>query len=105
LKWMLLLFIWGTACLAEDAGRPPCKAQNRGRFWPEQANSDREFARKAERCGELQMCVQGVWRHRWEPLTVHVGQLGKGPKQAIPGCGKATAEAKAAAASLPGGGS
>jgi hypothetical protein len=83
-KWMALPVLCGTACVADEARRPPCNAPNRGRLWPEQANSDREFARRAERCGELLMCTPGVWKSRWEQLTVHVSRLGNAPKRDIP---------------------
>jgi hypothetical protein len=32
------------------------------------------------------LCIRGVWKHSWQPLTVHVTQLGNGPKREIPGC-------------------
>jgi hypothetical protein len=83
---MALLALFGTVCLAGEAERPPCNAKQRGRLWPEEANTSREASRRAERCGNLQMCAVGVWRYRWQPLTVHVSQLGKGPKREIPGC-------------------
>lgn len=91
MRWSVLLLLLVLPCLAEDLTRPPCNARNRGQFWPEQANSDREAARQAARCGELQVCTVGLWRHHWEPLTVHVTQLGKGARQEIPGCGKPAA--------------
>ena len=61
----------------------------RGRLWPEAVNYDPAAARRAERCGEIFMCRLGAWTYRWEPLTVHVSQLGKGraTKRDIPGCG------------------
>lgn len=69
-------------CWAEQDGKPRCTAKLRGRFWPEAANSDRELVSTLARSGQLEMCVVRVWKHRWEALTVHVGQLGKehGPK-------------------------
>ena len=93
MRWIVVLVAFGTVCFAEEARRPPCNARNHGRLWPEQANSDRDFAQRAGRCGELLMCTVGVWKYRWQPLTVHVSQLGKGFKRGIPGCGEPNAEA------------
>ena len=65
---------------------PPCNAPNRGRLFPEQANTDAAFARQAGRCGELQMCSLGVWKYAWVPLTVHITQLGKARNHEASGC-------------------
>jgi len=81
-----LLLVAGLPCFSEDARRPACEKQNRGRLWPEQANNDHALARLAGQCGELQMCSRGTWKYGWQPLTVHISQLGKAQKQEIPGC-------------------
>ncbi|MGE5644609.1 MAG: hypothetical protein ACM336_02335 [Acidobacteriota bacterium] len=62
-------------------------------MWPEQANSDAAFARRAARCGELRMCSLGTWKYGWQPLTVHIGRLGKSPARSIPGCPATAASA------------
>jgi hypothetical protein len=83
---MVLLILGGSFATAQPAGRPACTEQNVGLFWPDQANWDRQAAKRAVHCGELQLCTRGVWTHTWQSLTVHVTQLGKGPKREIPGC-------------------
>lgn len=98
---MAVLVLCGTVCFGEDAWRPPCNARNRGRLWPEQANSDPNAARRAGRCGELLICTPSVWKYHWRPLTVHINKLGKGPKREIPGCGEANTVAKNQAAGDP----
>ena len=80
MRWLVLLILCGSIVRAEQAGRPACKEQNVGMFWPDQANWDRQAAQRAVHCGELQLCTRGVWTHSWQPLTVHVTQLGNGPK-------------------------
>ena len=90
---MALLTLLSAACMAEEE-RPRCTSLIRGRFWPEQANWDRAASRRAEQCGELMICTQRAWRYRWEPLTVHVSQLGTGPQRAIPGCQTNTTTAR-----------
>ena len=86
MRWSVLLVLLAFPCFPQDARKPSCNARNRGRLWPEQANTDRDFARRAARCGELEMCTRGVWRYGWQPLTVHVSQLGRGRKAEIVGC-------------------
>jgi hypothetical protein len=83
---MAFLMLCAGAGSAEEAAKPACNAHNVGRFWPEEANSDSETAQRAGRCGELLLCTRGVWTYSWQPLTVHINQLGKDPKQPIPGC-------------------
>jgi hypothetical protein len=83
---MVFLILCGTIASAQQAGRPACNERNVGLLWPDQANWDRQAAQRASHCGELQLCTRGVWTHSWQPLTVHVSQLGKGPKREIPGC-------------------
>lgn len=70
----LTVLLSGLGWAGPDA-KPRCTAKLRGRFWPEAANSDRNLVSTLARSGQLEMCVVRVWRHRWEALTVHVGQL------------------------------
>ena len=100
-KWMLMSVLCGWACFAEESARPACNARNNGQFWPEQANTNHAAARRAERCGELQICAPSQWRYRWQPLTVHISQLGKGSKREAPGCGQPAAVAKDRTAPRP----
>jgi hypothetical protein len=83
---MIFLLFCAGAGFAEQAERPSCNAQNLGRFWPDQANWDHAAAHRAEYCGQLLIRTRGTWTHRWQPLTVHVKQLGKSRKRPIPGC-------------------
>jgi hypothetical protein len=55
------------------AEKPPgsaCTREMQGRYWPEQANTDRKLAAQLMRSGELQMCSRGFFRYSWEPLTI-----------------------------------
>jgi hypothetical protein len=83
---IVLLVLLITPCFPEVTGKTACNAHNRGRFWPEQANTDSAFASKAARCGELEICSRGNWKYGWQLLTVHVDKLGKSPKASLPGC-------------------
>lgn len=93
MRWIAPLVLLVIPCFAEDTARPSCNAQNRGRLWPEQANTDPAFARQAGRCGELRMCSLGVWKYDWAPLTVHITQLGKARNREILGCGQQAGKA------------
>lgn len=87
LRWMalVLISIAGLAA-AEEAVKPQCTAKIRGRFWPEEANTDQSVTRKAIKCGELQICtVRGI-RHRWEYMTIHVSQLRSADPQPVSAC-------------------
>ena len=86
MRWIVALLLFAIPCFPEEKERSPCNAQNRGRLWPEQANTDPALARQALHCGELQMCSLGTWKYGWQPLTVHISQLGIAPNRKIPGC-------------------
>ncbi len=88
-----LLVLLAIPCFAGEMGRPPCNARNRGQLWPQEANSDRNAARRAEHAGQLEMCTPGVWKYHWQPLTVHISQLGKSPRHAIKGRAEANVKA------------
>jgi len=79
-------------CHSEVIDRPACNARTRGRLWPELANSDPAVARQAARCGELRICALGKWKYTWQPLTVHIKQLGKQGANQASGCTAATAQ-------------
>lgn len=85
-KTIVFVVLATAACLAAEPAKPPCNAHNRGQFWPVAANSDPGMAKRAARCGELQMCTEGSWRFEWQPLTVHISQLGPVSGREIPGC-------------------
>lgn len=71
---------------AEDL-KPACNAQTAGKLWPDVANQDARLRKKLAHCGELELCTRGVWRYRWEALTVRLDQLRGGESIAKPaGC-------------------
>ena len=74
---MALVVLMSATCFAGEAGKPACNRSNRGRFWPESANSDPQSLRKFAREGKLEVCSQAIWKYRWESLTVTVQQLSK----------------------------
>jgi hypothetical protein len=82
---MIFVLFCAGAGSAEQAVRPSCNAQNPGRVWRAQANWDRAAAHRAEYDGQLRICTRGTWIHSWQPLTVHISQLGKSRKRPIPG--------------------
>jgi hypothetical protein len=55
--------------------KPVCSGKNQGRLWPEEANYNRQAARKFYLSGELEMCTMTPWRHRWKALSVNIHQL------------------------------
>lgn len=86
LKCLLLLLALAVCPLRADP-RPACNAQARGRLWPAEAEQDARAAHRLARCGQLLMCTGGLWRYRWQRLTVRVDQLQKGAKaQPPPAC-------------------
>jgi hypothetical protein len=76
-KWLIPVILLSVPCLADEPRKPRCNAQNQGRLWPEEANSDYSFRQRAAQAGELEMCARGLWRYGWEALTVHVNRLRK----------------------------
>jgi hypothetical protein len=71
-----LIVLLAMTCFSEEVVKPPCNAQNRGQLWPLESNYDHQAARRAERSGTLEICSPGIWKYRWQSLTVHVSQLG-----------------------------
>jgi len=78
MKWVAFIALCGVMCFAEEARKPVCNAQNRGQFWPAEANFSKDAARLFYQRGELEMCSQAVWKYRWERMSVNVRDLGKG---------------------------
>jgi hypothetical protein len=56
---------------AEEPRRPACTAQNRGSFWPAEANTSHEALLRLYRSGQLRLCTRATWRYQWEPLSVN----------------------------------
>lgn len=76
LSWLILAF--PCLCLAIDDSRPACGSQNQGQMWPEAANHDPKVFASLMRCGELLLCVRGVWHYHWEAPNIRLDQLGRG---------------------------
>jgi hypothetical protein len=61
--------------LADGDSKPACRAETRGMMWPDAANRDPRVLKKTAHCGELEICMRGHWRYRWESLTVRLDKL------------------------------
>jgi hypothetical protein len=90
--WITVGLLIAAASLAEQ--KPACNKSNHGRFWPEAANSSAEARRTAARDGSLEMCSYGIWKYRWEPLTVNVQRLADARKVPAPAFVNTTNEPK-----------
>ena len=92
MKIVSLIAFFGAICLAQDAQKPVCNAKTQGQFWPAEANSGPDAVRRLTQSGEIEMCSQGVWRYKWEHLSVSVRDLAKGkdpaPQSKTSGPGK-----------------
>jgi hypothetical protein len=75
MKTAALIGFLGAVCLAQDTQKPICNAKTRGQFWPAEANSSPEAARRLTQSGEIEMCSQGLWKYRWEHLSLNVRDL------------------------------
>jgi VCBS repeat-containing protein len=80
LQVLLVVFAFAVLGSAADQSRPVCNAQTFGKMWPDSANHSKAQLSKLARCGELAICTRGVWRYRWESLTVRFDQLRGGSK-------------------------
>ena len=72
---MALSAVCLAVCLGADDTRPACNSENQGQMWPEAANHDHKLMSRLVRCGELFICVRGVWHYHWEAPSVRVDQL------------------------------
>jgi len=77
MKYMVLFTLLGAMCFARQEPKPACNAKSQGRFWPEEANADRQATRRFYQSGELEMCSLDGWKYRWKRISVHVRDLGK----------------------------
>jgi len=82
LAWLAIVLPF--AGLAADDSRPPCGSQNHGQMWPEAANHDSKLRARLIRCGELYICVRGVWHYHWESPSVRLDQLARDGKSPAP---------------------
>lgn len=69
-------------CFGADDARPQCSARNQGQLWPEAANHDSKLMSHLMRCGELLICVRGVWHYHWEAPSIRLDQLARHSKSA-----------------------
>jgi hypothetical protein len=84
---LALFAIWASVGRGADNPKPACSAKIAGQLWPEAANHDPALRKKLSRCGELELCTRGIWRYRWESLTVRIDQLRGGSQLPKPaGC-------------------
>lgn len=67
-------------CLGADDARPQCSSHNQGQLWPEAANHDSKLMSHLMRCGELFICVRGVWHYHWEAPSIRLDQLARHSK-------------------------
>lgn len=84
MKIVALIAFFGAIGSAQDAQKPVCNAKTQGQFWPAEANSSSGAARRLTQNGELEMCSQGVWRYKWEHLSVSVRDLAKSKDPGTP---------------------
>jgi len=89
MKFVVLIFLFGMVCPAEQTGKPACNSKNQGQFWPEEANSNHAAARLLYQRGELEMCSLAVWKYRWEHLSVNARIAAKDGHALTPGAQKA----------------
>jgi len=75
MKYVIALAVLGSFCFAQQSRKPACRPQNQGRFWPEEANSDRDARRRLYQRGELELCTLEVWKYRWERISVNARGL------------------------------
>lgn len=80
--WILVLPLFTIPVMswAEDGERPVCRAETQGLMWPDVANRDRATIASLAHCGELLLCVRGIWRYHWESASVTLDQLSKRSK-------------------------
>jgi len=83
MKRLPALALFGILCFADQPTQPECNAANHGRFWPEEANSDRALARKLYQSGELEMCSVAppkytiYWKYKWQHISVNAHSASK----------------------------
>src|ERR1700733_4820090 len=82
MRYAAALILFGAMCFAGVNGKPACNARNQGRFWPDEANSNHDAARRLYQSGELEMCSCIVWKYRWEHISVNVRDLGPAKRAA-----------------------
>ena len=84
MKPVVLAALCAAMCFAGEPRKPACTARNQGQFWPAEANSNPTAARQAVQRGDLEICALGVWKYRWERLSVNARDGAKRPLPAKP---------------------
>jgi hypothetical protein len=77
---LLLLSCCAIGLAADVPVRPPCTAENAGRFWPDEANDNPKFAAALMPYGYPEVCTLRDGKYAWRSLTVSVRQLHKDAK-------------------------
>jgi len=77
---LLLLSCYAISLAADAPMRPPCNAENAGRFWPDEANDNPKFAAALMPYGYPEVCTLRDGKYEWRSLTVSVKQLRKDSK-------------------------
>ena len=87
MKFARLLLLIGCGATVVPAADPPvrpaCTAANVGRFWPEEANDNPQFAKALMPYGFPQVCTYSKGAYGWRSMTVAAQRLRKdrGPKK------------------------
>jgi hypothetical protein len=69
-------------CFAGQAPKPACNARSQGQFWPPEANVSKDAVWRLYQQGNLEMCSLGVWKYKWERLSVNIRDLAKAKRPA-----------------------
>jgi hypothetical protein len=84
MKTTLLIAFSTAICFAQEAPKAVCNAKTQGQFWPAEANFSPDAARRYTQSGELEVCARGVWKYKWEHLSINVRDLAKSKHLATP---------------------
>ncbi len=86
MKYAVLVALLAAVCSAEQpqepvAAKPECNAANRGKLWPQVANSSPDAGLELFERGELEKCsiVKTTFgsKYKWQRLSVNVHDLVK----------------------------
>ena len=57
MKHAVPIGLFAAVCVLGQAGKPVCNSQNQGRFWPEEANVNRDAMRELYQQGDLEIAL------------------------------------------------
>jgi hypothetical protein len=77
MKTTLLIAFSAAICFAQEAPKPICNAKTQGQFWPAEANSNPQAVRRYTQSGELELCARGLWKYKWEHLSINARDFAK----------------------------